>query len=248
MNLPSALNQKFLQRFSELITEGEGIHNEIQTISGHYDESYWSSGTGHQRPDRHIVNWPRFVTWRTRCVTALVQILPEDHPHRKAADSLAQMSNGKDQLEWGISFLRGIEDDFKNGFLGSLSAAIEAEVAADYMGQAERLLVEGSHGKFDHVPAAVLSGAVLEKALRKLCGEQQPPIQTKAAGGEPKTLNPLIDDLKKAAFFNEAKAKQLRGWAAIRNHAAHGEFDQFSRKDVEQMIHGITNFLADSLR
>ncbi len=40
----------------------------------------------------------------------------------------------------------------------------EAEIAADYMGQAEELLNEGSSGKYDHVPAAVLAGAVLEKS------------------------------------------------------------------------------------
>src|SRR6185503_19749543 len=96
------------------------------------------------------------------------------HPHRKAVNALPQISNQKGKLEWGISFLQGIEDDFTKGFLGSLSTAIEAEVAADYMGQAEHILVEGQPGKFDHVPAAVLSGAVLEKALRTLCTEQQP--------------------------------------------------------------------------
>jgi hypothetical protein len=98
---------------------------------------------------------------------------------------------------------------------------------------------------FDHVPAAVLSGAVLEKALRTLCDQQNPPISTNKSNGERKTLDPLITDLRKDRVFNETKAKQLRAWAAIRNHAAHGEFDQFTRKDVENMIRGIKNFLAE---
>jgi len=62
--------------------------------------------------------------------------------------------------------------------------------------------------------------------------------------GERKTLDPLITDLKKTGIYNETKAKQLRAWAAIRNHAAHGEFDQFNREDVEDMIRGIKKFLA----
>jgi hypothetical protein len=45
--------------------------------------------------------------------------------------------------------------------------------------------------------------------------------------GDPKTSNPLIDDLKKAGVFNELKARQLRAWADIHNKAAHGEFGQF---------------------
>ena len=113
------------------------------------------------------------------------------------------------------------------------------------MEQAEGLLKEGQSGKYDHVPAAVLAGAVLEKSLRSLCDKQVPPVPTLNSKGEQKTLNPLIDDLKKSGLFNESKAKQLRAWAAIRNHAAHGEFDQFNRTDVEQLLQGVNNFLAD---
>jgi uncharacterized protein YutE (UPF0331/DUF86 family) len=68
------------------------------------------------------------------------------------------------------------------------------------------------------------------------------------AKGEPKTLSPLIDELKKAEVFNELKAKQLRSWADIRNAAAHGEFSAFGKSDVAQMISGINNFLAGYLK
>ena len=42
----------------------------------------------------------------------------------------------------------------------------EAEIAGNYMSQAEGLLKEGVPGKCDHVPAAVLSGAVLGSSSR----------------------------------------------------------------------------------
>jgi len=80
-----------------------------------------------------------------------------------------------------------------------------------------------------------------------MCEQQVPPIPTLNAKGDHKTLNPLIEDLKKAGAYNESKAKQLRAWAAVRNHAAHGEFDEFNRTDVEQLLLGVTNFLADYL-
>jgi len=158
------------------------------------------------------------------------------------------MIHGRYPLEWGISTLRAVKDNFEGGFIADLLVQVETEIAADYMGQAEGLLREGQSGKYDHVPAAVLAGAVLEKALRTLCNQQNTPIPTIKPDGAVKTLNPLIDDLKKAGIFNETKAKQLRAWAAIRNHAAHGEFDQFTRDDVELMLSGIKNFLADYLK
>ena len=69
-------------------------------------------------------------------------------------------------------------------------------------------------------------------------------LQTVKSNGNKLTLNPLIDELKTAGVFNELIAKQLRAWADIRNAAAHGEFDRFSRSDVETMIKGIDSFLA----
>jgi len=63
--------------------------------------------------------------------------------------------------------------------------------------------------------------------------------------GDDKTMNTMIDDLKKAGVYNELKAKQLRSWADIRNSAAHGQFDQFKRMDVEQMLKGIKDFLGE---
>lgn len=119
------------------------------------------------------------------------------------------------------------------------------EISSDYMEQAENLVGETQGGSLNHVPAAVLAGAVLEKRLRKLCSEQVPEIPVLTDSGKPKTLNPLIDDLKKARLFPETKAKELKLWADIRNNAAHGNFESFTRSDVEKMITGIKTFLSE---
>ncbi|RZB38496.1 MAG: hypothetical protein SRB2_00244 [Desulfobacteraceae bacterium Eth-SRB2] len=115
------------------------------------------------------------------------------------------------------------------------------------MGQAEQLLSEGIKGKHDHVPAAVLAGAVLEKTLKTLCNRLSPPESTVNEKGKPLMLNALIECLKKRGVFNEIVAKQLRTWAGIRNSAAHGEFEQSNRKQVENMIIGIQSFMSQHL-
>ena len=112
------------------------------------------------------------------------------------------------------------------------------------MEQAEALLGEGIEGKYDHVPAAVLCGAVLENALRRLWQKQTPPIEITKSNGQKKTLEPLIQDLQKAKVFNKLVADQLRAWAKIRNYAAHGEFNEFRREHVELMLPGVMDFLA----
>jgi hypothetical protein len=238
MTLPKNLFNKYIARFDELINLGEAI-SKLMVLVPSYDylNSYVLENNA---------NFQTLEKWKINCISLLNQCLPKDGIHQELINKLRRIEESdKYTLEICISSLKAIKEDFEQGFLGDLALQIESEIAADYMGQAEQLLAEGTTGKYDHVPAAVLSGAVLEKALRTLCDKQTPPISTIKNNGESKTLNPLIEDLKKANVFNEPKAKQLKSWADIRNKAAHGEFEEFKRDDVELMIKGIKNFLAD---
>jgi len=244
MFLPPSLLGKYLDRFDELISVGEGIAHRVQTIPGKVKESF-VRGTLYKEKERYKIETAAFYQWKVNCANLISQVVPSQHTHRKIVKVFRDLMPRIEQVQWGVANLRALKEDFEKGSLGNLLLQVESELAADYMGQAEGLLVEGQQEKFDHVPAAVLAGAILEKVLRTLCDQQQQPISTIKSSGERKTLDPLISDLKKAGVFNETKAKQLRAWAAIRNHAAHGEFDQFARKDVEDMIRGIRNFLAD---
>lgn len=244
MSLPDSLLEKYRSRFVNLISEGEAIEQAVETIPGQYRENAFRRTYQTQATQR--MDWPRVVKWKTNCISLLEQIIPATSVHRKSIDTFQQI-NAPNQLAWGVSTLRALVEDLERGFLDDLSAQIESAMAGDYLRQAEDLLNEGQSGKYDHVPAAVLAGAVLEKALRTLCEQQDPPIAVLTAKGKPKTLSLLIDDLKPASICNEAKAKQLRAWAATRNHAAHGEFVQFNRSDVEQLIQGVKTFLAEYL-
>ena len=227
-------------RFVKLIEEGEGIVQNTEELPDSWID-------GEVASTHTIIKLQPFVEWATNCQSLLSQVVPRRSVHWTAVESISKLPNEPAQAEYLLAMLKGMKDDFERGLLQDIGLQIEAELAADYMGQAERLLAEGQSGKFDHVPAAVLAGAVLEKALRTLCDSQTPPVPTTTAKGEPKKMNVMIDDLKKAEVYNEMKAKQLRAWVAVRNHAAHGDFDQFTRGDVEQMIQGINTFLADHL-
>jgi hypothetical protein len=243
MFLPPSLLKKYLTRFDELISVGEDIADRVQKIPGQIKESFVRRTT-YKGKDSYRIDEDTFYQWKVNCANLLSQIVPAAHMQRKIVEIFRDLMPRIEQVRWGIANLKALKADFEKGFLGNLMMEVESEFTADYMGQAVSLLKEGQSGKFDHVPAAVLSGAVLEKSLRTLCDVQQPPISIIKPNGERKTLDPLITDLKKTGIYNETKAKQLRAWAAIRNHAAHGEFDQFNREDVEDMIRGIKKFLA----
>ena len=143
--------------------------------------------------------------------------------------------------------MSGIQDNYVNGFYDGLEQQIVANVSADYMAQAEALLGEGIECQYDHVPAAVLCGAVLENNLRRFCEEQDPPIEITKGDGSAKTLGPLIGELEQRKLFNKLAFKNLKAWSDIRNSAAHGRFDDFTRHDVELMLAGVRHFLLEHL-
>lgn len=253
---------KYISRLDDLIYRGQKISKDIrdemrnQAIGSIYGDEY------HRDLDIEEMAEPNSIPqyelalqeWKITVKTLLNHLLPEGSIHHDIFKELVALKvlniNQKDCaiIESFISKLRAIRDDLGAGFLGNLELQIEAEIAADYMGQAEQLLAEGATGQYDHVPAAVLAGAVLEKEIRALCLKQMPPLPLYDTKGKNLMMNRLIDDLKKIAVFNELKAKQLRAWVDIRNKAAHGEFEQFNKKDVETMIRGINIFLADYLQ
>ncbi len=238
----SNIKQKYLERLDQLIQKGQFVPVRSKTTS---HTSYINRSLIYNQV--YKVDWPSFIEWRTNCISILDQVIPRACAHRDTFEALKKLRNSKDELEYLISFLKSIQDDFENGFLDNLAIEIEAEVSADYMSQAELLLGEGRAGNFDHIPAAVLAGAVLEKSLRTLCAKLVPPEPTVNDIGKCLQLNALTDALKKRKVFNELVAKELRSWADIRNHAAHGQFDQFDKQQVGRMISGIKTFLAQHL-
>ena len=248
--LPKNLFDKYLSRFDELILRGEEIKMTKKTIPGRYvtrNSFVLGTNNSEKMPDRETIDFQELDKWKISCLIFLERIIPSNSIYQKILTEQRPHFAVDDELNYLLAALQSFKENFEKGFLEDISLQIEAEIASSYMEQAEQLLAEGQTGKYDHIPAAVLSGAVLEKELRTLCSKQTPPIPTVNNKGEKLTLNPLITELKKAGLFNELKAKQLRAWADIRNRSAHGEFDQFDRSDVEVMIKGINGFLADYL-
>lgn len=248
MRLLPNVGAKYLARFDGLIAEGERIRGGIKVIAGEWHEPFFSTFKPHKDPDRHVVEWPAFVKWRAQAVSLLDQVIPASSAHRTTVDAVKGLRDGRSQVDFLIGTLQAIKDDFEAGMFDDLVLRVEAVLANDYLEQATALLGETLTDAVHYVPAAVMAGAVLERGLRALCAKHDPPLDVEDKFGRPFGMSQLIDSLKKAGVFNEAKAKQLRAWADIRNAAAHGEFAKFRGSDVELMIKGVETFLNEYLR
>jgi len=182
MPLPTSIQKKYIERFQELIAEGDAIKSSPKVMPGcivsdPYEAPFDS--TPRMLPDTMILDSARLAKWTTNCISLLHHVVPNPGPLDSSlklfqSDIAAyELGPAVRMLDSAISILKGIKEDFERGFLDDISVTIEAEIASDYMGQAESLIREGQTGKYDHVPAAVLAGAVIEKSLRTLCGRQQ---------------------------------------------------------------------------
>ncbi len=147
--------------------------------------------------------------------------------------STAQVNEFK-YLHAMTGVLKAAKDDFENGYLFDTRTLIEAEVFDDFLEQAEQLF-----DKDYYQPAAVIAGCVLEDGLRKLCDKNSITLPAKA------TIEPMNVELRKADIYNKLWQKKITALADLRNKAAHGLWNEFEKKDVEDMIRDVRRFMED---
>ena len=123
-----------------------------------------------------------------------------------------------------------------SGLLFNLKSIVAAELIGDYLEQAETLLSAGYH-----VPAASLTGAILEDTLRQLWVKQGWTVPART------NLNSLNAELAKADEYNLLTQKQITAHADIRNNADHGNYDEFTADDVEDMLKWVRRFTEEHL-
>lgn len=213
------MNNIFLKRFKELENEMKELET-TKTVD-------YSIGK------REFLNHELFLTWKLKVKNLIVKICGEDSLH------LNEFTNNEDPIFAGetnydiFKKLRSIflatKDDFEGGYLSSVRTLVQADVFDSELEQAEELLKNGYH-----IAAAVIAGVVLETYLRELCTRESI---------VPRNLNKMNADLTKAGVFNLLISKQITALADIRNSAAHGKIENFTKSDVRKMISDIKDLL-----
>lgn len=135
------------------------------------------------------------------------------------------------------SVLKATLDDVNTGLLISFKTIIQSEVFDSELDQAKHFLDSGYL-----VAAAVTAGVVLETSIKELCKNNGIDIYLPEST-KPKKLDVLNATLKNAEVYNILQQKKITALADVRNNAAHGNVDQFSKEDVIDMIRDIERFL-----
>lgn len=212
------IDEKIIMRLDELIETGEKVLVTKRGSQFAGRDSYVDSQMAYQ--------------WATSVQNLLARVFGQESEHYKnfSAQVANQLSYSPTYRAQGI--LKAAKDDYENDQLFEIRRLVEAELFDNILEQSEYLLNSGYYQA-----AAVIAGCVLEDGLRKLCAEKQVSLPSK-----PK-LDNMNSELAKAGVFSKLVQKRITALADLRNKAAHGQWDQFTKGDVEEMIQAIRRIM-----
>ncbi|WP_208622553.1 DUF4145 domain-containing protein [Sphingomonas faeni] len=190
------------------------------------------SDSGYTRGYR--VDSEAYTNWKTKARHLLATACGQNSVHFKDFVDKEQgggYSTSHEDLLQVRAVFNAAKEDFDGGYLNSVRSMVQAEVFSTELDQANELMKGGYI-----VAAAVIAGVVLETTMRRLCED---------AGIEPGSLNKMNADLTKAGIYNLLVNKRITALADIRNNAAHGHPNKFTKDDVVDMIAKVEAFVAD---
>lgn len=210
------------RRLSELLSKADSIKGARQS-------------TPFNGKTIHRVSIADVAGWTASTESIMLGVLGESSPHlqalRTARDGFHGYESEFDRLH---SVLSAAQEDYIGGYLFSFRALVKAEVLDDALVQAEALLLSNFKD-----PACILIGVALEVTIKELARQ---------AGILEAKLERLNTDLCKAGKYNLSKQKQITAWADMRNKAAHGDWNEYTSADVNEMFSGVQRFIADYLQ
>lgn len=220
IHVESKINRRFNELAEELDRVAETKHTYRSQMTGSFEN----------------VDENALLEWCVKAKNIIVKVCGEDSQHFKAftkAEGSSSWSGTYSKFKALKSVFLATKEDFEGGYLSSYKSLVQAEVFDTELEQAAELL---RHGYF--AAASVIAGVVLETALRELCDREG------IAHGK---LDKMNADLAKAGVYNKIVQKRITALAGLRNSAAHGSREEFTRDDVAQMIESVSQFLGNYL-
>ena len=133
-----------------------------------------------------------------------------------------------------LSFIEYLEAGLATGVSPERQAQLD--VVSDLLGQAGSLLEDA---KYHPAAAAILLGACLEEFLRTWVEAESLSIGKSKPG-----IDAYSKVLRGADLISKQDMKDITSWAGVRNHAAHGEWDQVSdRNRIRLALEGVNLFM-----
>lgn len=218
------MNQQLKTRFNELERQAQEISATKIIKHSSYTGSY-----------PHIES-DLILGWCVKARHLLSTVCGKSSEHFKSfaeAEEAQSYEDSPTRFNRVFSVFLAAKEDFEGGYLTTIRNLVQADVFTNELEQADELLRAGYH-----VPAAIIAGVVLETTLRDFCVQKGLPLGK---------LSKMNDDLAKAGQYNSIVQKQILAIAGVRNSAAHGKTEEFTKDDVKSMVRDVERLLANWL-
>jgi len=187
------------------------------------------------------------TAWVTRLGQLIRKLYGEKSQHFESYSSALATNNFYSlHSEWNAHFsqlvgvAKAVKHDLDRDLLVNFKSLVQADVFADFLEMGEHLL-EADYKD----AAAVIIGSVLENGLRKLADVNG--ISLTQSSGKPMTIDPLNVELAKQDVYSKLVQKQITSWAHIRNKAAHGEYGEYTKEQVQMMLLFVQSFMSEHI-
>lgn len=216
------------QRFNDLIQEGDRLIKAIPWDEG--EPSYWV--------EEHQI--AQYQKWLGSSANLLNIVATSDSMFAEESEKILGTEDAKSgissrmvQKMYGL--LLSAHDEWALGLLRKIEYMVVAEVFDDFLDYASAY-----HKGNKKIESSILASVVLEDTVKKIAKKNS--IETKGL-----SLESLIDELVKTNVITPVKAKRIKSYAGVRNHALHAEWDDFDIRDVGLLIDGIRELIDEFL-
>lgn len=178
----------------------------------------------------------------TRAISAVHRISGQRSPYSRDIDRLLKtLVPLHEHMTSIMGVAQALLDDLQAGYLRSLVEIVHADIFSDFLKMAWHLCDSGYKDA-----AAVIAGSTLESHVRELCNKAGIPLETTKPNGDkvPKNADTMNANLAADEVYGKLDQKNVTAWLGLRNKAAHGEYDEYSKEQVVLLISNIRDFIA----
>lgn len=216
------MNQRQLrqvERIKELIVSSDSLLGKIS-------RNDWGQSWVSDKTELH--------TWLIKCRNIIKIALGVNSIHYIELDKCIGDGNlSEDGVKSVKGIIVGALDDFENGFTTGQEILIAGEIFDSVLEEAKHLLAT------DHKEAAAVLGRVtIEDSLKR--------IARREVIDDTLNASRINDALKKNGNYMQPQWRLIQSWLDIGNASAHGNFNDFTKNDVGNMLTGIGQFMANN--
>lgn len=217
------------KKFTELLATGQKLTNSIPC------DEYGSPG--HWVDEKRIAEYHQWLT----SVANLVKLIAPANSifmaecNRLMNDERFKIGIPARVVQQMYGVLNSALEEWKAGLLRKIEYIVVAETFDDFLDHATQF-----HKGNKKIESSVLASVVLEDTVKKIAKRND--IDPKGL-----SLEILINELIKKDVFTPVKAKRIKGFASVRNHSLHAEWEKFDIQDVGELIKGTRELIVQFL-